>query len=90
VNARVGPYTVDFLWQDAGLVVEIDGYASHRGRQAFEDDRNRELYLAGVGLRLRRFSDTQVWSQPEAIAGSVLAELATSSRVPTGKRQPPS
>lgn len=26
VNARVGPYRPDFLWRDAGLIVDVDGY----------------------------------------------------------------
>jgi hypothetical protein len=39
VNQRIGPYTVDFLWRDRRRVVETDGYVTHRGRQALEDDR---------------------------------------------------
>jgi very-short-patch-repair endonuclease len=75
VNVPIGPFTVDFFWPDAGLVVEVGSYGSHRGRQAFEDDHARELYLAGRGLRLRRFSDTQIFGQPAQVAASVLAEL---------------
>ena len=40
------PYRVDFLWRDHGLVVEVDDWKSHRGRQAFEDDRARDAFLA--------------------------------------------
>ena len=29
VNAKVGPYTVDFLWRTQRLVVETDGYEFH-------------------------------------------------------------
>jgi very-short-patch-repair endonuclease len=90
VNVRVGPYTVDFLWPDAGLVVEVDGYDGHRGRQGFEDDHARELYLVGRGLRLRRFTNSQVYNQGEAVTRAVLAELALSSRMATDKRQPAS
>jgi very-short-patch-repair endonuclease len=75
VNATVGPYTVDFLWPGDRLVVETDGYGSHRGRQAFEDDRARELYLHTAGYRVRRFTDTQVHDQPAALATSLRAEL---------------
>jgi hypothetical protein len=35
VNARVGPYEVDFLWRRQRLVVEVDGYAFHSSRTAF-------------------------------------------------------
>jgi very-short-patch-repair endonuclease len=75
VNVPIGPFTVDFYWPDAGLVVEVGSYGSHRGRQAFDDDHARELYLAGRGLRLRRFSDTQIFGQPAQVAAGVLAEL---------------
>jgi very-short-patch-repair endonuclease len=87
VNVAVGPYTVDFLWREARLVVEIDGYETHRGRQAFEDDHARELDLARVGLRLRRFSATQVYARGKAVASAVLADLASSSRYARVTRQ---
>jgi very-short-patch-repair endonuclease len=74
VNTPIGPYTVDFFWPSVGLVVEIDSYGTHGGRQAFEDDRNEELYLARRGLRLRRFSDTQIWTSPDAVVKSIVAE----------------
>jgi very-short-patch-repair endonuclease len=87
VNVRIGPYTVDFYWPDAGLVVEIDGYDGHRGRQAFEDDHARELYLAGRGLRLRRFSNAQVYDQARAVAQAVRAELAPLRPIRMQERQ---
>jgi Protein of unknown function (DUF559) len=31
VNVRIGSYLVDFLWRKQRLVVETDGYSSHRG-----------------------------------------------------------
>jgi very-short-patch-repair endonuclease len=87
VNVRIGPYTVDFYWPEAGLVVEIDGYAGHRGRQAFEDDRARELYVLSRGLRLRRFSNAQVYGQAEAVISALIAELALSRPVRTQTSQ---
>jgi len=49
VNVRSGPHLVDFFWRERRLVVETDGFRYHRGRQAFEDDRSRDLDLrAGV------------------------------------------
>jgi very-short-patch-repair endonuclease len=74
-NVRVGPFTVDFLWRDEGLVVETDGYAAHRGRQAFLDDRARELELSARGLRLRRFSDEQIGSESAGVVAAVVREL---------------
>jgi very-short-patch-repair endonuclease len=75
VNAKLGPYTVDFLWRQAtlegpsaSLVVETDGWQGHRGRQAFEDDRARDLYLRNRGYEVVRFSWRQLGSDPDAIA----------------------
>jgi very-short-patch-repair endonuclease len=75
VNVPIGPYTVDLFWPGSGLVVELDSFATHGGRQSFDDDRAMEMYLTGLGLRLRRFSDTQVWNQPNAVAASLAAEV---------------
>jgi hypothetical protein len=74
-NVPIGPYTVDLFWSEFGLVVEIDSFGTHGGRQGFEDDRAMEMYLTRVGLRLRRFSDTQVWNQPDAVAASIIGEI---------------
>ncbi len=39
VNTRIDRFEVDFVWRDARLIVEVDGYAYHRSPSAFEDDR---------------------------------------------------
>jgi very-short-patch-repair endonuclease len=85
VNQRIGPYTVDFLWRDERVVVETDAYATHRGRQAFEDDRARELYLHGLGMRVRRFSARQLEAQPKAVVAAIRRELAL--WLPSGKQR---
>jgi very-short-patch-repair endonuclease len=71
VNARVGPMTVDFLWPDRRLIVETDGYRYHRGRQAFEDDRARDLELRRRGYQVLRFSYVQVVEQSAVIADTL-------------------
>jgi predicted transcriptional regulator of viral defense system len=42
VNTTVAGHEVDFLFADARLVVETDGWRYHRTRQAFERDRRRD------------------------------------------------
>jgi Protein of unknown function (DUF559) len=49
VDVRVGPYLVDFLWREQRVIVEVDGYRAHAGRQAFEDDRARDAALTALG-----------------------------------------
>lgn len=75
-NVPIGRFTVDFLWRERHLVVEVDGYKAHRGRQAFEDDRGRELELGGLGYRVRRFSAAQIAHRSDAVAALMRAELA--------------
>jgi very-short-patch-repair endonuclease len=75
VNVRVGPFLVDFLWADAGLVVEVDGYGPHRGRQAFEDDRARDVELRLLGYEVLRFTYRQVTGDPAVVAAAARALL---------------
>lgn len=74
VNVRIGSFIVDFLWRDRMLVVETDGYRYHRGRSAFEDDRDRDLKLRALGYEVVRLSHRQVVDEPRSIA-HVLEEL---------------
>jgi very-short-patch-repair endonuclease len=77
VNVKLAPrLEVDFLWRDCHLVVETDGYRYHRGRVAFESDRERDLRLAELGFRFLRFSDTQLENEPARAAAAVRRELA--------------
>jgi very-short-patch-repair endonuclease len=71
VNVRVGGYEVDFLWRAPRLVVETDGYRYHRGRQAFELDRTRDLELHSKGFDVRHFSYSQVTETPRQVAVAV-------------------
>jgi hypothetical protein len=53
-NEELGPFTVDCYWPQFGLVVEVDEDA-HQYR--FEEDRARDRYLAGQGLRAMRVTE---------------------------------
>jgi Transcriptional regulator, AbiEi antitoxin/Protein of unknown function (DUF559) len=68
VNAFVDDMEVDFLWRPQSVAVETDGYAYHRGRVAFEDDRTRALRLRELGFEVIRLSEVQVEQEPARIA----------------------
>jgi very-short-patch-repair endonuclease len=68
VNVKIGPFTADFLWRAHKLVVETDGWAAHRGRQAFLEDRERDAYFRLRGLDVWRFSDEQVGRDASTVA----------------------
>jgi very-short-patch-repair endonuclease len=63
VNVKLGRWEVDLLWRDAGLVVEIDAYATHSSPRAFERDRRKSAELEDLGLTVRRVSDRQIRDQ---------------------------
>jgi very-short-patch-repair endonuclease len=74
-NAPVGRHQADFLWRDARLIAETDGWRFHRGRASFELDRSREAELARAGYEVMRFSWRQVTNEPGAVAAAVRGRL---------------
>ena len=78
-NVRVGRYTVDFLWLSQRLVVEVDGFAFHGSRAAFERDRRRDADLTMAGYRVIRVTWRQIVHHPEAVIARLAALLATAS-----------
>lgn len=75
-NVRVEGFEVDALWPDRRLVVEVDGYAYHSSRAAFERDRRRDAALRGAGYRVERITWRVLARQPEAVVAQVAAALA--------------
>lgn len=67
----IGPYTVDFLWPAARLVVETDGYDTHGKRAAFEADRARDAWLTAQGYRVVRFTWRQLRDDPATVVATL-------------------
>ena len=82
VNALVGPYEVDFLWRDRGLIVETDGWRHHAGRAAFERDRARDALLQSLGFRVLRFTFRQLKEDRSAVVAALRSLLAQRSLAP--------
>jgi very-short-patch-repair endonuclease len=76
-NVGVRGFVVDCYWQDAGLVVELDGYRVHGTRPAFEADRRRNAALLAAGLRVLRLSWRQIDETPERTMVQVGQALVT-------------
>jgi very-short-patch-repair endonuclease len=72
-NVRIAGHEVDLVWRDAKLIVEVDGYAYHSSRAAFERDRVRDADLMQAGYRVLRVTWLQLTRTPRA----VVARLAT-------------
>jgi len=74
-NVRVAGLEVDFLWRDAGLVAEADGFRFHGDRAAFEVDRRRDAILVAAGYRVVRFTWTEVTRNPLVVAVRIAQAL---------------
>jgi very-short-patch-repair endonuclease len=71
VNVPLLDYTVDFLWQEARLVVEVDGRATHDTDRTFQDDRDRDGRLAVAGYLVARFTWWDVTRRQAVVADRV-------------------
>jgi uncharacterized protein DUF559 len=78
VNVEVEGLTVDALWRDACLVIELDGQTAHGSEGRVRVDRARELKLRTAGYVLHRYSWDQVVKAAEAVANDVSGAIAAS------------
>jgi very-short-patch-repair endonuclease len=75
-NVRIGRFEVDALGPAERLVVEIDGFAFHGSRAAFERDRARDAELQALGYRVMRITWRQLERGPHAVVARLAAALA--------------
>jgi very-short-patch-repair endonuclease len=83
INQRIGILTVDFVFTAERVAVETDSWAWHRGRQAFERDRERDATLAAAGYRTLRFTDRQIERAPGTVVRALAAALTRASSPPS-------
>jgi len=76
VNTKVDGREVDGLWLEQRLVVELDGFATHGTRTAFETDRARDRALLVAGHRVVRITWRQLTEEHDAIAMQLRTLLA--------------
>jgi very-short-patch-repair endonuclease len=66
---------VDCLWREQRVIVELDGYETHRTRTAYENDRARDRMLTAAGWHVMRVTWRQLHKEPEAIVRDLRALL---------------
>lgn len=74
-NATVRDYEVDALWPDARLIAEVDGYATHGHRAAFERDRRKRSALEASGYRVLAFTWRQLCDEPRWVTATIRSAL---------------
>ena len=62
----IGEYIADFYCPRAKLVVEVDG-GQHYNDENINYDRVRTEYMVGLGLRVLRFTNTEVLTNIEGV-----------------------
>ena len=65
-NHPIGRYRADFAWPGCKLIVELDGFAAHGHRRAFEHDRQRGAELTARGWSVMHVTWRQLVDQPVA------------------------
>ena len=80
INATVDEKEVDCLWSEQRLVAELDGFATHGTREAFERDRARDRALQAAGYRVVRITWRQLTGDAPALAGQLRALLHPAGR----------
>jgi very-short-patch-repair endonuclease len=78
-NVRVDGYLVDAWWPEHNLIVEIDGFAVHGQRRAFERDRGRDQRLVAAGRRVMRITWRQLTEEPMRVVANLARALERGS-----------
>jgi very-short-patch-repair endonuclease len=68
VELAIGPVHLDFAYPEALVAIEVDGYAWHMDRAAFERDRERDNLLQQQGWIVLRFTWAMLRWQPDHVA----------------------
>ncbi|MBS1868748.1 MAG: type IV toxin-antitoxin system AbiEi family antitoxin domain-containing protein [Actinobacteria bacterium] len=76
LNAHAAGFEVDALWPTARLVVELDGWAHHKERQAAAWDREKSNRLQAAGYVVLRFMHADLVHRPAQIAAAISDALA--------------
>lgn len=61
VNVPLDPYIADFYWPELRLVVELDPYGTHKGRESFNRDHRKSVELEARGLRVIRVTGDDLY-----------------------------
>ena len=76
VNHRVAGHECDLVWPEHLLIAEVDAYATHGDRGAFERDRAKDAELTRRGWRVVRVTADQIEHEPLRALATLAALLA--------------
>ena len=70
----IGNYIVDFYCPSAKLVIEVDG-GQHYSEEGLRADVIRDEYLKSHGLKVSRFTDTDVLTNIDGVVEIIIESL---------------
>jgi hypothetical protein len=76
INVLVAGREVDAWFPEERVIVELDGWAFHSDRDAFEGDRDKDATALALGIPTIRLTDQRMKSQPKAEAARLHRILA--------------
>jgi very-short-patch-repair endonuclease len=82
INSQIAGFEVDAAWEAERVAIELDGYAFHHGRRAFERDRSKALTLQAAGYRVLRLTWRQLSDEPGAVLAAIHAARTGGPAVP--------
>lgn len=74
-NAWALGFEVDAIWRAERVIVELDGWEFHRGRAAFERDRERAARLEVAGYLVYRLTYRRLMREPLVVAAELRRAL---------------
>lgn len=73
---RGGTVCVDVLFARARVVIEVDGFAAHSSREAFEHDRRRQNAIQAEGYVVLRFTWLDLTQRPHEVVRTIVTVVA--------------
>ncbi len=70
----IGDYIVDFYCAKKKTVIELDG-SQHFEDEGIEEDKKRDAYLNGLGIRVLRYSNYEVNRNFQGVCEDILLKL---------------
>ena len=70
----LGKYIVDFYCVNAKLIIEIDG-SQHYEEKGIAADRERDEYLRGLGLMVKRYSNADINQRVEGVCEDIFSYI---------------
>ena len=71
----VGPYIVDFINHEFGVVIEVDG-ATHGDTAEIEHDQKRTAFLLAQGLCVHRIDNIEIFNNVGVVLDGILAVIS--------------